>query len=264
MTSSSAFSGAATAPRLAAGIRVRDLRKVYADPNGDVVAIEQMNLDVRPGEFLCILGPSGCGKSSLLNILSGFEQVSSGQAQLNGHPITAPSPELGVVFQDTAALFPWLTIWDNVGFGLQNLPLSRAQKDERIRSTLELVGLKDFATKWPHQLSGGMRQLAAIARVLVTDSRVLFMDEPFAALDAMTRQKMQHKLIDIWKATGLTIVLITHSVDEAIYLGERVLVFTPRPARIAQEISVDLPYPRHVTEPQFNHLKSIALTHLGF
>src|SRR5690606_30570010 len=142
--------------------------------------------------------------------------------------------------------------------------LGRKERDEKIRSTLALVGLEDFADKWPHELSGGMRQLASIARVLVTDSRVLLMDEPFAALDAMTRQRLQHKLIEIWEATNLTVMLITHSVDEAIYLANRVLVFTPRPARIAQEILVDLPHPRSVTDPEFNKLKSVALSHLGF
>ncbi|MCO7642842.1 ABC transporter ATP-binding protein [Pseudomonas sp. S 311-6] len=251
-------------PHLAAGISVRDLTKVYEDQNGDVIAIERMTLDVKPGEFLCILGPSGCGKSSLLNILAGFETPTSGTATLNGQGITGPSPRLGVVFQDSAALFPWLNIRDNVGFGLRNARLSRAEQQARIASALELVGLQDFAEKWPQQLSGGMRQLASIARVLVTDSRVLLMDEPFGALDAMTRQQMQHKLIDIWRATGLTILLITHSVDEAIYLGQRVLVFSKRPARIAAELPIDLPYPRKVTEPVFNQIKSIALSHLGF
>jgi len=248
----------------AAGISVKDLRKVYHAASGDVVAIDGLDLEIRPGEFLSILGPSGCGKSSLLNILAGFEAPTSGQALLNGDAITGPSRLQGVVFQDTSALFPWLSIYDNVGFGLRNAKLDKAELDGKIRSALALVGLQDFADKWPHELSGGMRQLASIARVLVTDSRVLLMDEPFAALDAMTRQTMQHKLIDIWEATNLTVMLITHSVDEAIYLGNRVLVFTRRPARIAVEIPVDLPYPRKVTDPAFNELKSTALTHLGF
>ncbi len=249
---------------VAAGISVKDLRKVYRAASGDVVAIDGLDMEIRPGEFLSVLGPSGCGKSSLLNILAGFEAPTSGQALLNGDPIYGPSRVQGVVFQDTSALFPWLSIYDNVGFGLRNAKLSKAELDDKIRSVLALVGLQDFAEKWPHELSGGMRQLASIARVLVTDSRVLLMDEPFAALDAMTRQSMQHKLTDIWEATHLTVMLITHSVDEAIYLGNRVLVFTRRPARIAVEIPVDLPYPRKVTDSAFNELKSIALTHLGF
>ncbi len=249
---------------VAAGIEVKNLRKVYQAATGNVVAIDGLDLEIRPGEFLCILGPSGCGKSSLLNILAGFEAPTGGEALLNGQPVTGPSRLQGVVFQDTAALFPWLSIYDNVGFGLRNADLSRSERDEKIRSALALVGLEDFAGKWPHQLSGGMRQLASIARVLVTDSRVLLMDEPFAALDAMTRQRMQHKLMEIWEATNLTVMLITHSVDEAIYLANRVLVFTPRPARIAAEIPVDLAYPRSVTDPAFNQLKSVALQHLGF
>src|SRR5690606_36668966 len=222
------------------------------------------DLEIRPGEFLCILGPSGCGKSSLLNILAGFEAPSGGSALLNGTPIDGPSRVQGVVFQDTAALFPWLNIYENVGFGLSTANLSGAERKDKIESALALVGLQDFADKWPHELSGGMRQLASIARVLVTDSRVLLMDEPFAALDAMTRQRMQHKLIEIWEAMNLTVMLIAHSVDEAIYLANRVLVFTPRPARIAVEISVDLAHPRSVTDPEFNKLKSVALAHLGF
>jgi len=254
----------ADAAHVAAGISVRGLKKVYRDDTGDVVAIDGLNLDIHAGEFLCILGPSGCGKSSLLNILAGFEKPTAGTATLNDEPITGPSRLQGVVFQDTSALFPWLSVYDNVGFGLRNVKLSKAQKAEKIRSTLKLVGLHDFADKWPHQLSGGMRQLASIARVLVTDSRVLLMDEPFAALDAMTRQQMQKKLIEIWQATKITVMLITHSVDEAIYLGSRVLVFTKRPARIAVEIPVDLPHPRVVTDPEFNRLKSTSLTHLGF
>ena len=248
----------------AAGIVVRNLRKVYRDATGDVVAIDGLDLNIHAGEFLCILGPSGCGKSSLLNILAGFEAPTSGSALLNDKPITGPSRLQGVVFQDTAALFPWLSVQDNVAFGLKNTPLSANEKKEKVRSTLALVGLQDFAEKWPHQLSGGMRQLVSIARVLVTDSRVLLMDEPFAALDAMTRQRMQKKLIEIWQATRITVMLITHSVDEAIYLSNRTLVFTKRPASIAVEIPVDMAHPRVVTDPEFNRLKSIALTHLGF
>lgn len=248
----------------AADIKVRDLRKVYRAASGDVVAIDGLDLDIRAGEFLCILGPSGCGKSSLLNILAGFEEKTDGTVLLNGEAIRGPSRLQGVVFQDTAALFPWLSVRENVAFGLKNSGLSAAEKDEKLSWALALVGLREFADKWPHQLSGGMRQLVSIARVLVTDSRVLLMDEPFAALDAMTRQRMQQKLVEIWQATGVTVMLITHSVDEAIYLGNRVLVFSKRPARIAAEIDIDLPYPRVITDPEFNRLKSVSLTHLGF
>lgn len=252
------------ASHTAADIAVRDLRKIYHDTTGDVVAIDGLNLDIRAGEFLCVLGPSGCGKSSLLNILAGFEAPTDGMVLLDNEPIKGPSRAQGVVFQDTAALFPWLSVQENVAFGLKNVPLSNAEKKEKVREALALVGLQEFADKWPHQLSGGMRQLASIARVLVTDTRVLLMDEPFAALDAMTRQRMQQKLVEIWQATGITVMLITHSVDEAIYLGTRVIVFTKRPARIAAELDVSLPYPRVVTDPEFNRLKSVSLTHLGF
>ncbi|MFV9475507.1 ABC transporter ATP-binding protein [Advenella sp. RU8] len=249
---------------VAAEISVRNLSKVYKDNTGDVTAIDNLNLQIKAGEFLSILGPSGCGKSSLLNILAGFEAPTTGSVTLNDEPIKGPSRLQGVVFQDTSALFPWLNIHDNVGFGLKNTKLSIHHKEEKIKAALALVGLQDFALKWPHQLSGGMRQLVSIARVLVTDSRILLMDEPFAALDAMTRLQMQQKLIEIWNATKITILLITHSVDEAIFLGNRVLVFSKRPARVAVEIPVNLAHPRKVTDPEFNRLKSISLSHLGF
>jgi NitT/TauT family transport system ATP-binding protein len=248
----------------AAGISVRQLAKTYSDRNGAVNAIAGLDLEVRPGEFLCVLGPSGCGKSSLLNILAGFETATSGTASIDGEPIRGPAHGQGVVFQDTAALFPWLSVHDNVAFGLAPRRLSRAQVDGKVDAALALVGLQGFADKWPHQLSGGMRQLVSIARVLVTDSRVLLMDEPFAALDALTRQAMQRKLLEIWQAAGTTVVLITHSVDEAIYLGNRVLVFSPRPARIAATLDIDLGYPRQLTSARFNEFKSAALAHLGF
>jgi NitT/TauT family transport system ATP-binding protein len=248
----------------AAGLRVRGLVKTYGDRNGAVTAVDGLDLDARPGDFLCILGPSGCGKSSLLNILAGFEQATAGEASIDGETIQGPAHGQGVVFQDTAALFPWLTVRGNIAFGLSRRGLTRAQVADKVGHALALVGLEGFGDKWPHQLSGGMRQLVSIARVLVTDSRVLLMDEPFAALDALTRQSMQRKLLEIWRATGKTIVLITHSVDEAIYLGTRVLVFTPRPARVATTLDIDLPHPRQVTAPRFNEFKSAALAHLGF
>jgi NitT/TauT family transport system ATP-binding protein len=248
----------------AASLRVRGLVKTYGDRNGEVTAVGGIDLDIQPGEFLCILGPSGCGKSSLLNILAGFETATAGRAWIDEEPISGPVHGQGVVFQDTAALFPWLTVRDNIAFGLAGRGLTRAQVADKVAAALALVGLEGFGEKWPHQLSGGMRQLASIARVLVTDSRVLLMDEPFGALDALTRQSMQRKLLEIWQATGVTVVLITHSVDEAIYLGTRVLVFTPRPAGIATSLDIDLPHPRQVTAPRFNEFKSAALAHLGF
>ncbi|MBO9513056.1 MAG: ABC transporter ATP-binding protein [Variovorax sp.] len=245
-------------------IDVRGLRKTYPDPSGEVRAIDGIDLALGAGEFVCILGPSGCGKSSLLNILAGFENATEGSALLGGVPITGPAHGQGVVFQDTAALFPWLNVRDNVGFGLRNAALSRAGRAAKVDEALRLVGLEGFARKWPHQLSGGMRQLVSIARVLVTESRVLLMDEPFGALDALTRQQMHRRLIDIWRATGVTVLLITHSVDEALYLANRVVVLSPRPARVALEIDVPLPFPRETTDAEFNRLKALALRQLGF
>ncbi|MFC0218089.1 ABC transporter ATP-binding protein [Pseudochelatococcus lubricantis] len=247
----------------AARIDVHGLAKTYPGPGGGVLAIKNVDIFVEAGEFVTILGPSGCGKSSLLNILAGFEQATGGTALIGGREIHGPRHGQGVVFQDTAALFPWLSVHDNVAFGLMNTRLTRRERDAKVRAALATVGLEQFSGSWPHQLSGGMRQLASIARVLVTESRVLLMDEPFAALDALTRQQMQQKLLHIWQATGVSIVLITHSVDEAIYLGNRVYILTRRPAEVAAELSVDLPYPREVTDSAFNRLKSIALKTLG-
>jgi NitT/TauT family transport system ATP-binding protein len=255
--------GAMKQQQFAGDLQIHSLRKVYGKGAQEVVAIADLNLSIRAGEFLCILGPSGCGKSSLLNILAGFEPATAGQALVNGKSITGPSHDVGVVFQDTASLFPWLSVSDNIAFGLKGR-ISASVIAEKVLWALQLVGLEGFGDKFPNQLSGGMRQLAALARVLVTDSKVLLMDEPFAALDALTRQKMQKKLIEIWQATGKTIILITHSVDEAIYLGSRVIVFSPRPASIAEEMQINLPYPRKSTSPEFNQFKEVALERLGF
>lgn len=249
--------------QFAGELQIQSLKKIYGRGTQEVVAIADLSLSIRAGEFLCILGPSGCGKSSLLNILAGFEQATAGQALVNGQAITGPSHDMGVVFQDTAALFPWLSVAENIAFGIKGRMASAVIAD-KVQWALQLVGLDGFGEKFPNQLSGGMRQLAALARVLVTDSKVLLMDEPFAALDALTRQKMQKKLIEIWQATGKTIVLITHSVDEAIYLGSRVIIFSSRPASVAEEMHINLPYPRKSTSPAFNQFKEVALERLGF
>ena len=238
---------------------VNGLSHVYASDSGAVQALQDVSLRVRRREFLTILGPSGCGKSTLLNILAGFEKQTSGEALVDSQEIQGPSPSRGVVFQDSNALFPWLTIKNNIAFGLRATKRSSGEIEQRTRAVLDLIRLSEFAEKFPSQLSGGMRQLVAIARVLVMDASLLLMDEPFGALDAITRQRVQEQLTEIWERSHATILFITHSVDEAIFLGDRVLVMSGRPGRIKAEIDVTLPRPRNVASDEFNKLRARAI-----
>ena len=244
-------------------VQVLNLSRTYNTSSSVVRALENVSIDIRKGEFLSILGPSGCGKSTLLNILAGFDKQTAGTAQFEGAPIKGPSPKRGVVFQDTNALFPWMTVEQNVEFGLQALHIPRAERKERVSQALNLVRLEDFSGSYPRQLSGGMRQLVAIARIVVMNADLLLMDEPFAALDAITRQRMQKQLADIWSQTRSTILFITHSIDEAIYLGDRVAVMSARPGRIREIIDVDLPRPRDLASTDFNALRGRALGYLN-
>jgi NitT/TauT family transport system ATP-binding protein len=200
-------------------------------------ALEDITLDVRAGEFLALVGPSGCGKSTLLDLLGGLTVPTSGRILLEGRPITGPARDRGIVFQQYA-LFPWLTAAQNVEFGLDIAGLKSRERRDRARHYLDLVGLAGFADRYPHELSGGMKQRVAIARSLAYDPEVLLMDEPFAALDAQTRETLQGELLRIWRSTGKTIVFITHGIDEAVVLGQRVAVMTSRPGRIKQVIDV--------------------------
>jgi NitT/TauT family transport system ATP-binding protein len=200
-------------------------------------ALEDITLDVRAGEFLALVGPSGCGKSTLLDLLGGLAVPTSGRILLDGRPITGPARDRGIVFQQYA-LFPWRTAAQNVEFGLDIAGLKSKERRERARHYLDLVGLAAFADRYPHELSGGMKQRVAIARSLAYDPEVLLMDEPFAALDAQTRETLQGELLRIWRSTGKTIVFITHGIDEAVVLGQRVAVMTSRPGRIKQVIDV--------------------------
>lgn len=242
---------------------VERLNRTYGNGISEVRAIEEVSLDIRRGEFLSIVGPSGCGKSTLLNILAGFDRPTAGTARFDGRPIAGPSPRRGVVFQDTNALFPWMTVRRNVEFGLRALRTPRAERERRTAEALALVGLTPFIDSFPSQLSGGMRQLAAMARVIVMGADLLLMDEPFAALDAITRQRMQKHLTDIWMRTGSTVMFITHSIEEAIYLGDRVVIMTPRPGRVRDILTVDLPRPRDVASDAFNALRGAAIRQLG-
>ncbi|MGG5807833.1 ABC transporter ATP-binding protein [Falsiroseomonas sp. CW058] len=217
---------------------------------GGTVALEDIDLTVREGEFVSIVGPSGCGKSSFLNLVAGFLQPSRGTLLLDGAPIRAPGADRGVVFQEHA-LFPWMTVERNIGYGPRTNGLPRAEIDRRVSELLELIGLTRFAKSWPKQLSGGMKQRVAIARALANRPKMLLMDEPFAALDAQTRRFLQDELLRIWARTGTTVLFITHSIDEAVLLSDRIAVMTARPGRIKETIEVSLPRPRDENTEDF-------------
>jgi NitT/TauT family transport system ATP-binding protein len=220
-------------------IRLRGVTKTFGGRHDRVVALDGVDLEVRTGEFLTLVGPSGCGKSTLLDLISGLTAPTDGEIRLNGTPVTGPGLDRGVVFQQYA-LFPWRTALGNVAFGLETKRVPRRERLARARDMLDLVGLAEFADHYPHQLSGGMKQRVAIARSLAYEPEVLLMDEPYAALDAQTREALQEQLRDIWRRTGTTVVFITHSIEEAVYLGERVAVMTSRPGRIKALLDIDL------------------------
>ena len=204
-------------------------------PNGShVQALENVSLDIKSGELMSVLGPSGCGKTTLLNIVAGFLAPTSGTVSLNEHIVTGPAQERGMVFQK-GALFEWMSVRDNVAFGPKMNGISKSQSADKVNHLLDVVGLQDFKEKAIYELSGGMQQRVALARCLANDPDVILMDEPLGALDALTREKMQSLVLDLWKETGKTIILITHSVEEALLLGERLLVMAPRPGRIHKE-----------------------------
>ena len=219
-----------------------------------VEALRDVNLTVRKGEFICLIGASGCGKSTLLRIIAGFETATSGSVEMYGTPITAPGPERGMVFQDFA-LFPWLTVRQNIGFGPRQHGLPKENLDQISGRYMEMVGLTKFADYYPSQLSGGMKQRVAIARVLANDCEVLLMDEPFGALDALTREKLQQELLEIWERTKVTVIFVTHSVEEAVVLSDRVVVMTAGPGRVEHDGSIPLARPRDVSAIDFNQVR---------
>jgi NitT/TauT family transport system ATP-binding protein len=236
-------------------LEVRDLGKRFRTPQGEVEALRGINFSVRRREFVCVIGPSGCGKSTLIRILAGLENHTSGDVLLDGKPVKGPGQDRGMVFQGYS-LFPWLTVKQNVMFGPKIKGHSRDEAERDARTWLELVGLDKFADAYPHQLSGGMRQRVAIARALVNQPRILLMDEPFGALDAQTRAKMQSHLIDIWKNIDITVLFITHDLDEAIYLADRILVLKAHPGEVQEVIEVPVPRPR--SPGQFNTPEFLA------
>jgi NitT/TauT family transport system ATP-binding protein len=231
------------APR-AGAIEVRNVGKVFGTSTQDVVALEDISLEVKPGYFVVLVGPSGCGKSTLLMMMAGLLQQSSGTITVNGAPISQPDPDrVGVVFQEPS-LFPWLTAEENVEFPLALRGVAKRERRAKAQDALQLVGLDGFGKRHPHALSGGMKQRVSIARGLVQDPPVLLMDEPFAALDEQTRMTMGDELLRIWAATGKTVVFVTHSLTEAVYLADEVIVMSARPGRIVDRLQVPLPRPR--------------------
>jgi NitT/TauT family transport system ATP-binding protein len=233
-------------------IQCDHVSKVFRDADGsEVVALVDFRLEIRNGELITILGPSGCGKSTLLNILAGFEQPTAGEVRLDGQVVSRPGPDRGVVFQDYA-LFPWLNVRQNIEVGLRERRMSQDERGRVCRRYVDLVGLNGFEKRHPHQLSGGMQQRVAIARALAIEPKTLLMDEPFGSLDAQTRRLLQGELLRAWEATHKTIVFVTHSVEEAIFLGQRIAIMTARPGRIKELIKIDLPYPRDVAGGEFN------------
>jgi NitT/TauT family transport system ATP-binding protein len=235
-------------------IRVSGVNKVFKTGEREVVALKNIDLEIPSGQFVCLLGPSGCGKSTLLNAIAGFAPPSSGTIVADGKAITEPGPDRGMVFQEYA-LFPWMTVEQNVSFGLEVKGMARAEIEQRVSALLTMLGLSDFRSRFPKDLSGGMRQRVAIARVLALDSPIMLMDEPFGALDALTRRNLQDELLRIWAELKKTIIFVTHSIEEAIYMADRIVVMTYRPGTVKRDIMVTLPRLRDPSAPEFNALK---------
>ena len=232
-------------------IEVRDVTLDYETPKGKVRAVERASFGARPSEFLCLVGPSGCGKTTLLNMIAGFFAPSAGEIRIGGQAVSGQGLDRGIVFQDFAQLFPWRTALGNVAFGLEMKGVPKDERERIAREQLRLVKLEKFADAYPHHLSGGMQQRVAIARALAYNPRVLLMDEPFAALDALTRDEMQRLLAEVWRETKKTVIYVTHNVAEAVYLADRVIVMTPHPGRIKAEVPIRLPRPRDALSVEF-------------
>ena len=235
-------------------LTINRVSKRFDVKGGSVEALRDINLTINKGEFVCLIGASGCGKSTLLRIIAGFETASAGAVEMYGAPIAGPGPERGMVFQEFA-LFPWLTVKQNIGFGPRQSRLPKQKLEAVAARYTDMVGLTRFADYYPSQLSGGMKQRVAIARVLANDAAILLMDEPFGALDALTREQMQQELLEIWVRTKVTIVFVTHSVEEATLLSDRVIVMTAGPGRVESDNQIVLARPRDVSAPDFNDVR---------
>jgi NitT/TauT family transport system ATP-binding protein len=241
-------------------LRVRGLNLSFHDGGKPRTILDGVDLTVETGEFVCLVGPSGCGKSTLLHVLGGFLQPTSGSVEIDGEEVRGPDPRRIFVFQESA-VFPWLTVEGNIGFGLTHLP--GKERAGRITHYIDLVGLHGFERAFPHQLSGGMKQRLEVARALAVNPDVLYMDEPFASLDYITRMEMRRELLRIWQRERKTILLVTHDIDEAVQLGDRVLVLSARPARIRETLEIPMPHPRDAGAPEYIRLRSRILDEIG-
>jgi NitT/TauT family transport system ATP-binding protein len=243
-----------------ADIEVRDVSLVYDTPAGPVHAVDRASFGLKSSEFLCLVGPSGCGKSTLLNILAGFLKPTDGEIKIGGKPVNGHGTDRGIVFQDFAQLFPWRTALGNVTFGLEMKGVSKEERENIARQQLALVKLDKFANAYPHHLSGGMQQRVAIARALAYQPSILLMDEPFASVDAQTRGDLEDLVLRVREEFGITILFVTHDIDESVYLSDRVVVLTHSPTEVKEVVQVDLPKPRDQIEtkelPEFAHLRA--------
>lgn len=240
-------------------LAIRDLKQAFPRNGGpELVVLDNVNMDVKDEEFVCILGASGCGKTTLLRLIAGLDAARSGSINLDGEEMKGPSPKVGFVFQEYS-LFPWRNVIDNIAFGLEMKGIAKEERYRIAEQYLDLVNLSQFKNSFPSELSGGMRQRVAVARALALDPVLLLMDEPFGALDAQTRNMLQQELLGIWEKTKKTIIFITHSVDEAVFLSDRIIVLTPRPGRICRIFPVELPRPRDRTSVEFARVRREVL-----
>jgi NitT/TauT family transport system ATP-binding protein len=243
-------------------IELRNITLEYASADNPVTALRDVSFSVEPAEFLCVVGQSGCGKTTMLNIVAGFLQPTSGAILIGGKTVTGKGLDRGVVFQDFAQLFPWRTAQRNVEFGLEMKGIAKEERAQIARQFLRLVNLEKFARSYPHELSGGMQQRVAIARALAYNPAVLLMDEPFAALDALTREEMQRFLVDVWKETKKTVIYVTHNVAEAVYLADRVIVFSPHPGTVKAQVKISLARPRDTLSVEFLEYQKEIVGHI--
>ena len=244
-------------------IKIEKVKRSFSRGDGEVInALNGVNLTIQPGDFVSLIGPSGCGKSTLLRLIAGLDKPTKGSLYLDGKEIVGPSCDRGLVFQDPT-LFPWINIEENISFGLKARKIYKKKKDS-VAEFIDMVGLKGFEKSFPHQLSGGMCQRASLARALVGHPKVLLLDEPLGALDAFTRMNMQDELVRIWKENNMTMIMVTHDVDEAVYLSDKIVVMTPRPAKIEKVIQVKLSRTRDRNNPDFIRLRSEILKILDF
>ncbi|MEP7122733.1 MAG: ABC transporter ATP-binding protein [Byssovorax sp.] len=241
-------------------LTVREVSKTFRADGKEVRVLEKVSLDIHEGEFICLLGPSGCGKSTLLNIMGGFLKPTSGEVRVDGEVVTKADPRRIFVFQERG-VFPWLTVANNIAFGLGKLPY--AEREERVAHYVDLVGLKGFEQSYPDELSGGMKQRVEVARALAVNPDVLYLDEPFGALDSITRLTLRAEILRIWAAEKKTIVFVTHDIEESIQLADRVVVMSARPAEIRRIVPIDIPHPRDLGSPRYSALREVIFDELG-